>query len=221
LRPVLQPVNCGLMETLETVARMRLVGGDLALDFLNTRAGPPGAPGTDDAIAAYDDVVDWGEHVGQLTAQDANRLRREARGHPSKARRTFEHALGLRDRLDAVFRAIAAGRPPTTADIRTLRDEEAAALKRAELAADGGGYDWTWSSDRGLGRPVWPVVHAAIELLTRGQLDRIKACGGCSFLFLDESKNRSRRWCSMEDCGAAEKGRRFVARRAARRHAGS
>jgi predicted RNA-binding Zn ribbon-like protein len=58
------------------------------------------------------------------------------------------------------------------------------------------------------------VVHAAVELLTAGRLDRVKGCGTCRFLFLDESRNRSRRWCSMEDCGTAEKIRRYVTRRA-------
>jgi predicted RNA-binding Zn ribbon-like protein len=60
-------------------------------------------------------------------------------------------------------------------------------------------------------------VHAAVELLTTGPLDRIKACAGCRFVFVDESKNRSRRWCSMEDCGTTAKMRRYVARRSANR----
>ncbi|WP_372443637.1 CGNR zinc finger domain-containing protein [Nucisporomicrobium flavum] len=64
--------------------------------------------------------------------------------------------------------------------------------------------------------PLRPVVHAAVQLLTTGALDRIKRCGGCRFLFSDESKNRSRRWCSMDDCGTAEKSRRYVAVRRAR-----
>jgi len=62
-----------------------------------------------------------------------------------------------------------------------------------------------------------PVVHAAVELLTSGPLDRVKACAGCHWLFVDESKNRSRRWCTMEVCGTNEKVRRYLARRAAGR----
>jgi predicted RNA-binding Zn ribbon-like protein len=38
-------------------------------------------------------------------------------------------------------------------------------------------------------------------------------------LFLDRSKNGSRRWCSMDDCGTDLKKRRYVATRAARRAA--
>ena len=58
-----------------------------------------------------------------------------------------------------------------------------------------------------------PVAHAATQLLIGDELDRIKVCGGCRYIFVDESKNRSRRWCSMEDCGTAEKVRRYVAAR--------
>ena len=61
------------------------------------------------------------------------------------------------------------------------------------------------------------VAVAAYDLLTGGQLHRVKHCAQCHWLFLDRSKNGSRRWCSMEDCGASVKMRRYVARRAARR----
>jgi predicted RNA-binding Zn ribbon-like protein len=57
------------------------------------------------------------------------------------------------------------------------------------------------------------VAHAAVELLTGDRLDRIKRCGGCPYLFFDESRNRSRRWCSMNDCGTDQKVRRFVVKR--------
>ncbi|MGH2700601.1 MAG: CGNR zinc finger domain-containing protein, partial [Actinomycetota bacterium] len=69
---------------------------------------------------------------------------------------------------------------------------------------------------------LWPVVQAAIELLTSDALQRVKRCGRCSWLFLDATKNRSRRWCSMEGCGTNEKSQRFVERRrAGRLHAQS
>ena len=58
---------------------------------------------------------------------------------------------------------------------------------------------------------------AAGELLTSPQLSRLKKCAGCPWVFLDQSKNLSRRWCAMDDCGTHEKILRYVARRAARR----
>ncbi len=123
----------------------------------------------------------------------------------------------MREELHAVFAAVAAGRRPAASNVELLRRAELEALGGAELVVGEGGAAWSWARDERLTRPLWPAVHAAVELLVRGPLDRVKGCGGCSFLFLDDSKNRSRRWCSMDDCGTAEKMRRYVARRAAAR----
>jgi predicted RNA-binding Zn ribbon-like protein len=63
---------------------------------------------------------------------------------------------------------------------------------------------------------LWPVAAAAHRLLTATELSRLKRCVGCPWLFLDRSKNGSRRWCSMEFCGTEEKMRRYVRKRRAR-----
>jgi predicted RNA-binding Zn ribbon-like protein len=62
---------------------------------------------------------------------------------------------------------------------------------------------------------LWPIVDAAADLLVRGEPERIKTCGSatCGWLFLDLSRNRSRRWCDMKDCGNRAKARRHYARR--------
>jgi predicted RNA-binding Zn ribbon-like protein len=118
-----------------------------------------------------------------------------------------------------VFGAIASEKPPDPASLEILRGAEADALAHAQLVRAGARYTWTWRGGEDLARPTWLVAHAASELLTQGPLDRIKRCGGCPYLFLDESRNRSRRWCSMDDCGTQEKMRRFVANRRARSRA--
>jgi predicted RNA-binding Zn ribbon-like protein len=202
------------VETVEDVTRMRLVGGDLALDFVNTRAGPPGAP-DDDVLTGYPELVTWGVYAGALTEAEAAALRRLSRQDPDGAHVAFGRSLRTRDYLDEVFRALAADRSPSTSVLARLRDDEADALGHARLDR-GSTFAWTWRADRTLVRPLRPVVHAAVQLLTTGPLDRIKGCGGCSFLFKDESRNSSRRWCSMDDCGTAEKIRRYVAARRTR-----
>ncbi|MBL6276108.1 ABATE domain-containing protein [Micromonospora fiedleri] len=203
------------METPEDVTRMRLVGGNLALDFVNTRSGPPTGAPDDDTLTSYPDLVAWGVYAGALTPAQAAALRRGARADPGGAEATLGQALRTRDDLDEVFRALATGRDPSASALARLRDGEADALRHARLERDHT-YVWTWRADDTLARPLRPVVHAAVALLTAGQLDRIKGCGGCRFLFHDESKNRSRRWCSMDDCGTAEKIRRYVTARRSR-----
>jgi predicted RNA-binding Zn ribbon-like protein len=206
------------METVNDVSRMRIVGGDLALDYVNTRSGPPAGQADDDVLHGYEDLVAWACHVGVVTEPEAARLGRHARTEPAAARDLFQRALHVRDYLDELFRTAATGGRPSGRHLTRLRDDTAEALAHAQLVPWDGHYRWRWTDHQDLGRPLWPIVHAAAELLTAGPLERIKTCAGCRFIFVDESKNRSRRWCSMEDCGTAAKIRRYTARRAAGRH---
>ncbi|GIJ20424.1 hypothetical protein Vlu01_10480 [Micromonospora lutea] len=191
------------------------MGGNLALDFVNTRTGPPVGSPDGDVLTGYPELVAWAGYAGTLTEAEVTRSLRLSHDDPDAAQAAFGRALRTRDRLDEVFRALATGRSPSGADLAHLRDEEADALAHA-LLDRAGSYVWTWRDDHTAARPLRPVVHAAVQLLTTGALDRIKGCGGCRFLFHDESKNRSRRWCSMDDCGTVEKARRYVATRRTR-----
>ena len=196
---------------------MNVVGGNLALDFVNTRTFAPGGQPNVESLSRFDDIVDWARHVELVNDDEAHRMRRRARRQPEVARKAFEHALEVRDRLDRLFRAIAVDRPVPRTMLAQLRSDEAAAIGAATLEPGRGGYAWSWTGGDDLERPVWEVVHAATALLGSTQLGRLKQCGGCTYLFVDESKNRSRRWCSMADCGTAAKSRTYVARRAAAR----
>jgi len=101
--------------------------------------------------------------------------------------------------------------------MRTLGVYERAAISRGVLTTGDSGLQWEWKEECDPVRPLWPVVDAATELLTSGDLGRLKLCAGCHWLFLDASRNYSRRWCTMEVCGTHEKARRYVEKRAARR----
>lgn len=60
-----------------------------------------------------------------------------------------------------------------------------------------------------------PILIDAGELVTDGRLDRIGQCDpdeGCGWLFLDTTRNGSRRWCSMDTCGSAAKARAWYHR---------
>lgn len=195
---------------------MRLVGGNVGLDFVNTRTGPPDAIPDDDLLDGYDGFVSWAVYAGVVSEQAGARLRRRAHDDPRAADAAFVRSRRVRDDLDDVFRAVVHGRVTDDAAVSRLREDESEALRSARLQ-QGAVFAWTWDDDRSLERPLWPAVHAAVGLLLTGTLDRVKQCDGCRFLFLDESRNRARRWCSMEDCGTDEKIRRYVAtRRAAR-----
>ena len=71
---------------------------------------------------------------------------------------------------------------------------------------------WRVDAARRIELPLLRVAWAAGELLTSGELDRVKACPGdeCGWLFLDRSGRR--RWCSMDSCGNRAKVRAHAAR---------
>jgi predicted RNA-binding Zn ribbon-like protein len=206
---------------METIARagQDQPDGFLAIEFQHTEVGPTNAdlPESPSSLNGYDDLIAWAQRFGVIDEGGARRLRQRARHDPHGATETYALALRIRETLDEVFRSIATGGQPSTAATSALADDEASALARAKLVRGVNGFAWSWSDDESLGRPLWPVVHDATRLLVDGPLDRVKACGGCRYLFIDESKNRSRRWCDMSTCGTAEKMRRYVERRAARR----
>jgi hypothetical protein len=100
-------------------------------------------------------------------------------------------------------------------------DAEREALDRASLHPDSPRVEWAWPDDSTLDVPLWPLAHSAIDLLTNGPLERLAPCARCRWLFIDTSRNRSRRWCSMEECGTSVKKQRYVERRRARRRSSS
>jgi predicted RNA-binding Zn ribbon-like protein len=193
----------------------RLLGEQLCLDFVNTVEGRLGAqPG--EFLTAYADLARWGRHVGIMTEIEVEQLLEEAGRRPVEAVTTYEGALALRQILYNLFLALARGAAPAQIDLDTLQQAYLAALARTRLAPGDQGYHWRWieGSSR-LDHILWPVVQSAVDLLTSGELDRVKECRGvedCGWLFFDTSKNRSRQWCSMEGCGSRVKMRRLYDR---------
>jgi predicted RNA-binding Zn ribbon-like protein len=204
-----------LMETPEYIERLRIIGGDVALDFVNTEDGDPPL----ECLRGYGDLVAWGVLVGLLSVEEGELLMREADLRPGDAEAAYRDALTLRGALYRVFRAVAEDEAPASRDLEILREHEREALSRGKLVQEDRGFRWEWRDERDLARILWPVAHAAAGLLTSGTLDRLKLCAGCYWVFLDTSRNHSRRWCTMEVCGTDEKKRRYVAKRAARRDA--
>ena len=197
------------METPAYIERLRKVGGDVALDFANTEDGDP----PEECLRGYGDLVAWSVWVGLLSGREGEQLAAEAEGRPGEAEEAYRDALTLRGALQGVFRAVAEDEALALRDLEILRLYEREALTRAGLVREGRSFRWEWEDTRDLSGMLWPVAHAAAGLLTSGNLDRLKLCAGCYWVFLDASWNRSRRWCTMEVCGTDEKKRRYVAKR--------
>jgi predicted RNA-binding Zn ribbon-like protein len=204
-----------------------IVGGHLALDFANTVDDPEG-PQRYDHAGTYPELVGWSARLGILWPDQADALLAAAAEHPLVSSIAVRRAHALRRILIDTFTEIAvinsdatAGpeRLTPTAHWDQLRPFVTDAVAHAELAQSDSTYQLTWPENTRLDVMLGPIGLAALDLLTSPQLSRLKKCAGCPWVFLDQSKNLSRRWCAMNDCGTHEKIRRYVARRAAKKRA--
>jgi len=203
--------------------RFKFRGGVPCLDFVNTLAWRL----TDrpvEYLGSYEDLLAWGRQVGLLAREETEVLSGWAATHPEEARGTLSRAVALREAVHQVLSAAIADEPQDESALSALNRELSGALSRLRVVpAARVAYVWAWErgdeDDGGppLERPLWPVARSAAELLTSAKLGRVKVCGGegCGWLFLDESRNASRRWCDSRDCGNRERVRKHLARKRA------
>ena len=187
----------------------KLVAGSLCLDFVNTVEWRGGGPQRQERLTGYDELLIWSVAAGVLTAQDVERCRIEAGRRPDDAAATVGRAIELREALADLL----SGKPgdaPLTRVNAMLNDLP----KGARLRSQNGRLSWQFSDADPLTAMLWPVVLDAATLLAGQGAERIGHCANatCGWLFIDHSRNRSRRWCSMESCGNRAKARRHYAR---------
>lgn len=190
-----------------------LSGGRACLDLANTLEDRLKEPR--DRLRSYADLVSWAQAAGVLDSAAANAFRKEARKHPADAQRALATARALRETFYAVFTSVAGGRSPSPAALDALNEALPGALGTLRLAATRDGFEWRWALGAGgMERVLAPVVRDAAELLTSGEVQRVRVCESetCAWLFLDQSRNRSRRWCDMSVCGNRAKARRYYER---------
>jgi predicted RNA-binding Zn ribbon-like protein len=204
------------METLPARPRpLLIVGGNPALDLANT-VDEPGLPTVFDHPRDPATALAWAEQVGLVDRGARSELARYVDRAPDRAAAELRRLHRLRRAVEDVFGAVADHHEVPESAVSTLRRMAGEAVARVHLEPRDDRMHPIWTTDD-LADLAHPVVYAAWDLLTTGPLHRIKRCPACPWLYLDQSKNGSRRWCSMEDCGKAVKMARYVAKRAATR----
>lgn len=199
--------------------KFELLGGRLCLDFANTVSGIRGGDERD-RLHDYADLVSWGRQTGAISSAQSERLLAEARRRPAHAAAAFRDAIALREAIYRLFLARVKGRAVQAADLEVLNAALARALAHRRLVpAEEPCCALAWEDVPGaLDVVVWPVAVSAAELLTSGtELARVSVCGlydeqECGWLFVDETRSHTRRWCSMKDCGNRAKARRHYQR---------
>ena len=193
---------------------IKLVGGLLCIDFVNTMAWR-GRDEPQDRLTSYRDLVRWSKLAGAINETEARELLKKSGDSPAEAKKVFARSIALREALHGVFSAVMDEGSPEASDLDLLNAELELAMSRMRLRTSGKGYEINFDSDGSvLDRMLWPIARSAAELLTSGELGRLRSCASveCGWLFLDTTRNRSRRWCDMKECGNREKARRFYRR---------
>ena len=178
--------------------------GELCLDFANT-AEWHASDEPDEKLEGYGDLLRWGEAAGILPPRQAERLKKAAAQQPGAAEVARHDAIRLREAIYRIFTSVAHEETVAPADLALLNDRLRQALPHLRVTPSPPAFGWAWTeSGDDLLQIVWPVARSAANLLTGEALDRVGQCAddrGCGYLFIDTSRNRSRRWCSMESCG--------------------
>jgi predicted RNA-binding Zn ribbon-like protein len=190
----------------------KLYAGHPALELVNTLDMRFTAQ-TVDLIPAYKDLLRLTTQLELLTAEQARKLGRSV--DEKVAQRVLASTVELREALAAVLYGRIEGKRPPAAQIRVLEQQFHAAASHRRLLSRDAHLEWSWSGVERQGEiPLWMLAQAASDLLVSGDAELVKDCGDptCRWLFLDVSKNHTRRWCDMKTCGNRMKARRHHAR---------
>jgi predicted RNA-binding Zn ribbon-like protein len=200
------------------VKTLKLLGGALCLDFANT-VDWHASEHREELILDYGDLLAWATHTGALDGKQARRLRRCADARPAEAREALSRAIALREAIYRVFSTHARSSTSAKVDLEIVTAAFRESAQHLALRRSGEGYAWEWQGAEGeLDWVRWMVARSAAELLASAQASRVRECAGpgCGWLFVDTSRNRSRRWCEMASCGNRAKARRNYARKRTR-----
>jgi len=187
--------------------KYQYVGGNLALDFVNTVAYRADPKRRQDRLQTSGEARQWAIQAG---LPDSNAINRFAMDKADLRR-----VRAVREELFAVFHAMAAGRSISTLALNRLARVFQRCRSKQILVMHGREVRWTWDRNAGnIDFLLYPVLTAAVDLLISSSPGLVRECAGdgCGWLFLDRSNSGKRRWCSMADCGNRNKARRHYLR---------
>jgi predicted RNA-binding Zn ribbon-like protein len=195
------------MTTMSANSPAFFIADSRGLDFLNSIATPVDEPV--DWIADGRGFIDWLGQAGLVPPAQLEEI--AARATPDELDRVAAQARDLRDWFRG-FVTAHAGRPLGAATLDQLaplnrlleRDE---AYGRIVAHADEHGHGHLaleparrWRSPESL---LLPIGKAIAHVVVDEDFTHIKGCEGhrCTLMFVDHTRARARRWCSMGVCG--------------------
>ncbi len=198
------------MQVSPYISKLPFLGGNLSLDFVNTVHDRHEEP-LRDLLQNYLDLVSWAYFGDAIDNSQKERLLQIGRENQEKANQIYNNALQLRETLYDFVVNMINQEEVSPANMQRINQRLSKAFSNLELAQLDNRYILDWNTENfELESVLWPIIRAFADLVTSEDRKRIKQCANCGYLFVDNSKNKSRRWCSMEICGNRVKARRFA-----------
>ena len=185
----------------------------LCLEFANTVSWHA-SNHPEEGLKTYKDLVTWMQKAHYLSDREARALLKHAAERPTEARHVLRQAIVLREAIYHIFVALVRNEVLAKTDLGELNNVLVKLTRGARVVHSAQGFMWNWNANannEGLNFLIWPIAISAAKLLISEESARVGQCAdeqGCGWLFLDTSKNRSRRWCDATDCGNRARQRR-------------
>ena len=190
---------------------LKLLGGRVCLDFVNTLDWR-GTDTPQEFLNTFDDLVSWSRYAGICSQPETRKLYKMSEQSEAEAKKVLNRARKLREAIYRLFTAGIANQKPLNEDLAIFNKHLSQSMKDSQITPTKEGYAWDITGNRT--RLDWilnPIIRSAAEILVSDERNKVKACAdsACGWLFIDVSRNRSRRWCDMQDCGNRAKASRF------------
>ncbi|MBE3089419.1 MAG: CGNR zinc finger domain-containing protein [Actinobacteria bacterium] len=205
-----------MVDVKKNAANLSLEGGELCLDFTNTVDWRNDNKRQKEWLNDFSDLILWSRHVGILEEKTAQALSLKAWQQPDKAKQLYKKAIELREILFHIFSSLAIERKTEDYNLSIFNHFLVEAMGKSCLVSLQDGFTWSFCQEPdSMDFILNPIIKSAADLLVSPDLKRLKICADdcCGWLFIDMSRNNSRRWCNMKDCGNRAKAYRYYHRK--------
>ena len=191
------------------------VAGALCLDFVNT-VGSHTSENPREKLCAFADLMHWSKKAGIIDNDKSIELLAYSEANANEASGILEEARTFREALFRIFGALQRDKTPDSNDLAVLNEALRAFPIRLEICPQG--QNFRCKRVIGQAADAWlfaPIAWSAADLLSSEQVHHVRQCASptCGWFFVDATKNHSRRWCAMSDCGSHAKAKRYYQRK--------
>ena len=207
------------MQSMSSTGSLRIVRNqivvprrDLAIDFANTVAYRGST--SEDSLHNLDDLLTWLTTSKALAETAVAAMPKLLSAANVDNANFFHDAINLREAIYRLLHATALKALPLPVDLQRLNHALAETPPRINLAQVDGGFGWRIEFKPAPASLLAPILWSAADIIAGPDSFRLRECANdqCLWLFLDDSKNRTRRWCSMQACGNRAKAHRHYQR---------